>query len=108
MPTPRTLNGVLTTGQVALYRVPSDRYAVVTALTMMNVSGATATGSLFLRTRGGVTQIVGRSMTALSTNTNDFALGSERWVLEPDSVVEGLASAANAITWAIMLLEFKP
>lgn len=108
MPTPRTLNGILTTGRTTLYRAPSDRYAVVTALALLNVSAGTATGSLFIRTREGVTQIVGRSMTALSTNTNDFALGDERWVLEPDSGIEGQASAANAITWTVTLLEFKP
>lgn len=107
MPTPRTLNGILTAGQSALYRTPSDRYAVVTSLTMLNVSGATATGSIFLRTRGGVTRQVNRAMTALSTGTNDFALSAERWVLEPDCAIEGSASAAASIHWSLTVLEFE-
>lgn len=106
MPTPRTLNGILTTGQSALYRTPSDRYAVVTSLTMLNVSVAAATGSIFLRTRGGVTRQVNRSMSAMSGSTNDFSISEERWILEPDCAIEGSASAAASIHWSITLLEF--
>jgi hypothetical protein len=106
MPTPRTLNGELTAGEQVLYRAPADRWAVLVSLRMLNKSGSTATGSVFVRTRAGSTQIAGQSLGAVGTATNGYDLGSVRMVLEPDTSILAIATAAAAIDCTLTLLEY--
>ena len=105
MPTARTLNGELTTGEQVFYRVPQDRYAVLVSLRVLNKSSGAATATVAVRTRGAQTTLMSEALSALSGTKNSAAL-SERMVLEPDTSLIASASAAASIDTTLSLLEF--
>jgi hypothetical protein len=105
--TPKTLTGTLSTNQVALYKVPEGKWALVVDASLC-VSAATArNASLFIRTPGDTTPraIVRLPLTGGVAVGNDWSLADERWILTAGTIIEGVQTGASDVDYMLSILE---
>lgn len=105
--TPVQKSGELTAAQVPLYRVPDDRYAVLTAFKIVNGTGVDRIVEIFIRVQGdGTARHFHNALMQTGVASNNFSIEAERWILLPGTMIEGKQAAGNGIAWNLSALEY--
>jgi hypothetical protein len=99
--TPKVLGlGVLEASRKALYSVPRGALAVVRLVTYYNTNASARTATLYLVSNGSEVRIDARSIAGTTADRFEAIL-----TLSDGDSIEGLATAATSVEWAMFGVE---